>query len=53
MPLLFAGMELVPWQTGGGLVTALATHAVCAAAGMAAGAVHGVFLLRLLTRRPD
>ena len=41
MPLLFAGRELVPWQTGGGLVTALATHAVCAAAGMAAGAVHG------------
>ncbi len=50
MPLLFAGMDQVPWQKGDALHTAVMIYAVCAAAGAAVGAIHGSFLMRLLSR---
>lgn len=50
MPLIFAGMELVPWERGGVRVAA-AIYAVCAVAGTGVGAIHGRVLLRLLRPR--
>lgn len=47
MPLIFLGMDRVPWQRGG-LVVAASVYAVCAVAGLGVGAVHGRVLLRLL-----
>jgi hypothetical protein len=49
MPLIFLGMEYVPW-TGPPAAAYLAIYGVCGAAGLAVGAVHGRFLVALLQR---
>ena len=51
MPVIFLGMELVPWSRGG-VAAAAAIYAVCGAAGLLVGAIHGRVLLRLLSRMP-
>jgi hypothetical protein len=47
MPVIFAGMGVVPW-TGHSLVVALAVYLVCAVAGIVVGAIHGAVLVQLL-----
>jgi hypothetical protein len=47
MPLIFAGMNIVPWTRPMALVVP-AVYLVCAVAGIAAGAIHGAVLVRLL-----
>lgn len=44
MPMIFLGMEFVPWDRGGVPVYASA-FAVCLAAGLVVGAVHGRWVL--------
>lgn len=46
MPVIFAGMNLVPW-TGSPLTKAIAIYAVCLTAGLVVGAVHGFILMRM------
>jgi hypothetical protein len=50
MPLVFLGMDLVPW-TGHPAAVALGVYAVCGLAGLAVGAIHGRVLLGLFDRR--
>ena len=50
MPLIFLGMDLVPWG-GSPPVIIAAIYVVCAATGAAVGAVHGLVLMRLLSAR--
>jgi hypothetical protein len=53
MPLIFAGMEIVPWN-GPIHMTWAAIFLVCSAAGLVVGAMHGLVLDRLIeTRRFD
>lgn len=52
MPLVFLGMDAVPWS-GGAFAIASAVLAVCAFAGAVVGAIHGLWLLRLLPMRED
>ena len=47
MPLIFAGMSLVPWE-GHWFAMAAGVVAVCGAAGLAVGAIHGWVLVRLV-----
>jgi hypothetical protein len=47
MPLIFLGMDLVPWSAGP-VVIAAAVLAACGVAGAAVGAVHGWYLQRML-----
>ena len=51
MPVLFAGMSYVPWESGDAMQLVIVIFVLCAVAGALVGAVHGGFLLRLL--RPD
>ncbi len=46
MPVIFAGMNLVPW-TGTAVARVAAIYSVCLAAGLIVGAVHGVVLTRM------
>jgi hypothetical protein len=46
MPVIFAGMDLVPWE-GAPALKSIAIFAVCLVAGLVVGAVHGLVLLRL------
>ena len=46
MPVIFAGMNLVPW-TGMAGPRVAAIYSVCLAAGLIVGAVHGVVLMRM------
>ena len=48
MPVIFLGMDLVPWSLGGAAV-ALAIYAVCGVAGTLAGAVHGRILRNMIS----
>lgn len=48
MPIIFAGMEWVPWK-GGRVSIALAILLVCGASGAAVGAIHGRYLQRVLS----
>lgn len=50
MPLIFLGMEYVPW-TGPSAATLLAIYGVCGAVGLVVGAVHGQFLVELVRPR--
>lgn len=47
MPVIFVGMELVPW-TGPFVLMALALYLVCGVTGVIVGAIHGRVLVRLL-----
>lgn len=47
MPLIFLGMEYVPWS-GPPAAALLAIYGVCGTAGLAVGAIHGRFLVALL-----
>jgi hypothetical protein len=47
MPLIFLGMEYVPWG-GPPAATLLAIYGVCGAVGLVVGAIHGRILLELL-----
>lgn len=47
MPLIFAGMDVIPWEASPVLVIA-AIYAVCGVAGLAVGAIHGLVLVRIL-----
>lgn len=47
MPLIFLGMEYVPW-TGPPAAKLLAIYGVCGAVGVVVGAIHGRFLVNLL-----
>jgi hypothetical protein len=51
MPVIFLGMDLVPWS-GGGVVVALAIYAVCGVAGTLVGAVHGRILRDMTSSAP-
>jgi hypothetical protein len=51
MPVIFAGMDLVPWE-GNLAVFMLTVYAVCGAAGIVVGAIHGRLLVQLL-RQPS
>jgi hypothetical protein len=51
MPVIFLGMDLVPWSRGGVALVA-AIYAVAGAAGAVVGAIHGLVLLRLVMRPP-
>jgi hypothetical protein len=51
MPLIFVGMDLLPWG-GSMLVIAAGATAVCFAVGAVVGAVHGLFLRRMLEDLP-
>jgi hypothetical protein len=46
MPVIFVGMDLVPWSRGG-VAVGVAIYAVCGVAGMLVGAIHGRILLRM------
>jgi len=46
MPLIFVGMDLVPWG-GSPLLVAVTIYAVCGVAGLVVGLVHGRTLVRL------
>jgi hypothetical protein len=46
MPVIFVGMDLVPWSRGG-VAVGVAIFAVCGVAGMLVGAIHGRILLRM------
>lgn len=50
MPLIFAGMDIVPWTARSAVVVS-SVYAVCGVAGLAAGAIHGRVLVQLLTTR--
>jgi len=50
MPLIFLGMEYVPW-TGPSAATLLAIYGVCGAVGLVVGAIHGRFLVELVRPR--
>jgi hypothetical protein len=52
MPLIFLGMELVPWEQGG-IAAAAAIYGVCGVAGLAVGAIHGRVLLLLVFAKPE
>jgi hypothetical protein len=47
MPVIFLGMDLVPWSRGG-VAVGVAIYAVCGVAGMLVGAIHGRILLRMI-----
>jgi hypothetical protein len=47
MPLIFAGMDRVPW-TGSAVARAAAIYVVCAVTGLVVGAIHGWILVKLL-----
>jgi len=49
MPLIFLGMDHVPWS-GHPLVVIGCIYVICGAAGVAVGAIHGRTLVRLLER---
>lgn len=49
MPVIFAGMDRVPWE-GPAAARIAALYAVCLVAGLAVGAVHGLWLQRILRR---
>lgn len=49
MPVIFAGMDRVPWN-GPASARVAGLYLVCLAAGLVVGAVHGAVLRRLLTR---
>lgn len=49
MPIIFAGMDRVPW-TGPAVWRIASLYAVCLVAGLAVGAVHGARLSRILRR---
>ena len=49
MPVIFAGMDRVPWN-GPASARVAALYLVCLAAGLVVGAAHGAVLRRLLTR---
>ena len=46
MPVIFAGMDLVPWS-GPPLLRAAAIYGVCLVAGLVVGSVHGAVLVRI------
>jgi hypothetical protein len=48
MPIIFAGMDWVPWNAGR-VSIALAILLVCGASGAAVGAIHGRYLQRAVT----
>jgi hypothetical protein len=48
MPLIFLGMDLVPWEQGG-VAVVVPVYGICGVAGLAVGAIHGRILLRLLS----
>jgi hypothetical protein len=48
MPLLFAGMDLVPWTAGPALITA-SIYAIGTITGLIVGSIHGVALMSLIT----
>jgi len=50
MPVIFLGMDLVPWSRGG-VAVALAIYAVCGVAGTLVGAVHGRILRDMISSR--
>jgi hypothetical protein len=52
MPLVFAGMNLVPWTRQTALVVAT-VYVVCAVAGLVVGAIHGAVLVQLLRFEAD
>lgn len=52
MPLIFLGMDRVPW-VGAPAARTSAIYAVCAATGLAVGAIHGLVLVRLLRRAEE
>ena len=52
MPLIFLGMDFVPWN-GHPAAMILAIYTVCAATGLAVGAIHGQFLVTLLRASPS
>lgn len=47
MPLIFAGMDLVPWSGHPALVI-VAINVVCLATGVVVGAIHGRVLMRMM-----
>lgn len=47
MPLIFAGMDVVPWTLHPAVVV-LVMYAVCGTTGLVVGAIHGLVLVRLL-----
>ena len=47
MPVIFAGMDRLPWESGG-LPLFVGLFVVAALAGAVVGAVHGRMLLRML-----
>jgi hypothetical protein len=51
MPVIFVGMDLVPWSQGG-VAVGLAIYAVCGVAGILVGAIHGRILLRMTEDAP-
>lgn len=51
MPLIFLGMDYVPW-TGHPMAKFAAIYGVCGASGLVVGAIHGRVLVRLL-REPN
>jgi hypothetical protein len=50
MPIIFAGMDVIPWVDSNAVVMP-AIILVCAAAGVAVGAIHGRFIVALLGDR--
>jgi hypothetical protein len=50
MPLIFLGMQYVPWD-GPSAAALLATYGACGAVGLVVGAIHGRFLIDLIRPR--
>jgi Na+/glutamate symporter len=46
MPVLFVGMNFVPWDASVASI-ALPIYVTCLAAGVVVGLIHGAFLLRM------
>jgi hypothetical protein len=48
IPVIFMGMDLVPWSRGG-VAVAVAIYAVCGVTGALVGAIHGRILLQMVS----
>ena len=51
MPVIFLGMDLVPWSRGG-VAVALVIYAVCGLTGILVGVVHGRILRDIISSAP-
>lgn len=52
MPLIFAGMDVVPWTSGAAAIS-LSVYALCGLTGLVVGSIHGAVMRSLLRKRSE